>query len=86
MRSYVHISAFGGYCACVGASMGIHGARRSHFLNESADFDDQTWPHTFFENRIQNISKTYPNVDLRILDPIFDPWCHTTERVTHTSQ
>ena len=25
-------------------------------------------------------------MDLRILDPIFDPWCHTPEVVSHTSQ
>lgn len=85
MCSYVNTSAFGGYWAYVGASMGIHGACRSRFLTKLVILMTGHG-HIFFENRIQNISKTYPNVDLRILDPIFDPWCHTTERVTHTSQ
>ena len=85
MCSYVNTSALGGYWAYVGASMGIHGACRSLFLTNLVILMTGHG-HIFFENRIQNISKTYPNVDLRILDPIFDPWCHTTERVTHTSQ
>mgnify|MGYP005697610759 FL=1 len=85
MCYYVNTSAFGGYWAYVGASMGIHGACRSLFLSNLVILMTGHG-HIFFENRIQKISKTYPNVDLRILDPIFDPWCHTTERVTHTSQ